>query len=368
MIQQTAEKCSVPDGLWRCGCGGVFVTERYFVSQLPKTLWIEGKTTGVKTLTATHVPSDAKDLVRYTVIEADVNLPFFDNTNIVDEIEEYSAHCLGTYVVLNDDDDSPADGNLNWDFEDEVTNGVKTAADARIVSRPVTAAPGGGSNDVTLTWNEGKLAVYTNGGGLLCRVGSGNQYSSSGLPGFFAEGRQVSTSMKDFEVAAQYSRGGVVSDDRLKVTVVRVNLEGDSKGTSAIPQGNDEVEGSKWFPIHVFYNDNDSNGDEVPDNRNQVVDGAADWAEMAPIHFDKVKPDNIPSGTVTVVASTNVNLFYWDGTNSCLITPETNLWPMLPVELRAEGLSPTPLNEEIPYGAKTQQGRNRDWDGSGKPF
>ncbi len=255
-----------------------------------------------------------------------------------DMVEEDQEMTNGHFVVLNDDDDSPGQGNENWDYED--TLGAKTN-DARI--RPFSlASPDGKWSTVKLTWQpQSKVAVYQDYGAGRSSVASGDTFDVTNLPALFMEGLEASAAMRDTVLTASYDCE--VCADQIAVTVVSADVDGDSNGDGSINDLDDELEGSTNHPVFMKVNDNDSNGDGTNDHLNLVIDGASDLAEMTEVRVERIKPYDLPVGTVKLSGASNLRLFMASGT---LVKPAAgdaaqaiDLWTNLPCTLWAEGVS-----------------------------
>jgi hypothetical protein len=253
--------------------------------------------------------------------------------------EEDQEMTNGHVVVVNDDDDSPSQGNENWDHEDAL--GAKTN-DARI--RPFSLASLDGKwSTVKLTWQpQSKVAVYQDYGAGRSPVASGDTFEVTNLPDLFMEGLEASAAMRDTIMTASYDCE--VCSDQIALTVVSADVDGDSNGDGSIDDLDDELEGSTNHPVFVSVNDNDSNGDGTNDHLNLVIDGASDLAEMTEIRVERIKPYDLPVGTVKLSGASNMRVFIADGT---LVKPAAgdaasavDLWTNLPCTLWAEGVGP----------------------------
>jgi hypothetical protein len=253
--------------------------------------------------------------------------------------EEDQEMTNGHVVVVNDDDDSPSQGNEIWDHEDAL--GAKTN-DARI--RPFSLASLDGKwSTVKLTWQpQSKVAVYQDYGAGRSPVASGDTFEVTNLPDLFMEGLEASAAMRDTIMTASYDCE--VCSDQIALTVVSADVDGDSNGDGSIDDLDDELEGSTNHPVFVSVNDNDSNGDGTNDHLNLVIDGASDLAEMTEIRVERIKPYDLPVGTVKLSGASNMRVFIADGT---LVKPAAgdaasavDLWTNLPCTLWAEGVGP----------------------------
>jgi len=329
----------------------------YCVDRFPLTLYIDGQEgdESVKELffTATHDKSGAKDKIKYIYIQADVDLPFFGpKTNISNsidpEIAEYTDDTWGTYLILNDDDDTA--GNLNWDFQDGTD--IKTVADSRFRSL-VDWKPHDPGDDypanVSIDWDKtDKVAVFkvkdSETGELEEEeVFPGDEFDVPGDPELvlYAEGKQASDDMKDIEMTFTYTRDSAESVDKIKVSVVSVDIDGDSNHDEEITDDDDEVENSDQYPVAVMFNDDDDDTDDVLDNLDNITNGAADLDKMTDIYIREVLPLDIPQGVVKVSGMENVRLFRPESTGDTYVelTNSYDLWNELPITLKAEGVT-----------------------------
>ena len=348
----------------------------YCVDRFPLTLYIDGQNgdTSVNghSFTATHDESGAKDEVKYTYIQADVDLPLFeDQTNIFDaEIEEFSDDSYGTYLVLNDDDDT-AD-NLNWDFQDGTD--IKTHFDSRIIPLHVDWNPHDPGDDydakVTIDWDKiDNVAVYKElESGALEEITSPTQFDFPITPELvlYAEGKKVSDDMKDIEVTFTYTRDSAESVDKIKVSVVSVDIDGDSNHDEEITDEDDEVEANDQYPVAVMFNDDDDDADDILDNLDNIINGASDLDQMTDISIREVLPQDIPQGVVTVSGMENVRLFRLDSTIGTYVelTNTYDLWSDLPITLKAEGVTVGQDNLKVQY----QYFWNNDTNGPSTTF
>ena len=327
----------------------------YPVDRFPLYLYIDGqegdKSVKGHAFTAKHDESGAEDTVNYTYIQADVDLPFFGpKTNISNsidpEIAEYTDDTWGTYLILNDDDDTG--NNLKWDFQDETD--IKTSADSRIIPLHVDWMPHDPGDDydakVTIDWDQpDKVAVYKKlESGALEEITQGAQFDVPITPELelYIEGKEVTDNMKDIEITFSYTRDSVESIDKIKVSVVSVDIDGDSNHDGEITDDDDEVENSDQYPVAVMFNDDDDDdADDVLDNLDNITNGAADLDKMTDIYIREVLPLDIPQGVVTVSGMENVRLFRPESTGDGYVelTNSYDLWNELPITLKAEGVT-----------------------------
>ena len=318
----------------------------YAVTEFPLTLYAEGDSAGsTHIITASHDESGAKDKVKYTVIEVDLSGPhqFEDDPSIENELEEFKE---GSYVVLNDDDQSSE--NQEWDLNDPI---IEKVNDDRVLGLDLTATPGDLSEDkVTLDWSPtSKLNVYKiDTGGTYTEVSPGEELDSDSLPTLKIEGVEASDSMKDIVMTASYTResdgsASGTAEDEIRLTVVSVDVDGDSNRDGAVDDDDDKMEMDDTQGVLVWVNDDDSNADGTIDNSNTAIDGPADATQMTDITVRKVLPDDIPAGTVLLSGADNVRIFKSDGT---MVKPASgdsgaavDLWSDLPVTLKAEGVT-----------------------------
>lgn len=319
----------------------------YAVSSFPLTLYVEGTDAG-GALLAQHLPSGAKDRVVWTAMDVDLSGPalFDPDPGQPAELEEERS---GHYVVLNDDDDSPAQPNQTWDLRDAAAD---KSGDTRLGTLEVDVPED--AESVRLDWTTpGRLAVYKEEGGIWEPLNSGATFDAANLPRLKVEGVETGGVMGEVRMSLTAAQRGCECSDEIAIGVVSVDLDGDSNLDGVLTDADDEIEGDDDHGVIVMVNDNDSDGDQVPDHENTRVDGGSDLAEMTVLKVGAVLPADLPRGTVTLSGADQVRVFDAAGN---IVKPAAgdaaaprDLWPDLPATLHAEGVLPGKTTLKLTY-------------------
>ena len=157
------------------------------------------------------------DTVNFTSIKVDLDID-----DVSDEIEEST----GGFIALNDDDD---DDNQTADKNE---SGPITNEDNLIAITIQKVQPEALTGNVTLKANAcgSKVKIWadsTKGGSPISLSPTPPTYATpTALPQtLYVEGYDTSGDVRDIELALEYSIEGKTFDDRIKVTVFRVDIE-----------------------------------------------------------------------------------------------------------------------------------------------
>jgi hypothetical protein len=326
--------CSGAGALYTNAMKSGLAASSYPVGELrTKIFYVEGSAAGsVVEIDAIHEPSEARDRAVFHVHEVDLTGPplFEDDSGLENTLEEYSG---GYFVALNDDDDTPTDGNLAWDHKDATGK----QADSRIKNMAITSTITTGR--VQLSWSPtDQIRIYTNNSNVA--LSPPVDWGAASLPGLRVEGIRASDGMRAVNLTLTHLDHGALTDEA-RLTVMSADVDGDSNRDGSVTDEDDELEMGADYGVIVIVNDDDSDANGVKDNLDMTVNGANDLAQMQEILVRKVLPDGIPAGTVLLSGADNVRIFKSDGT---LVKPAAgdsaspyDLWSDLPITLKAEG-------------------------------
>ena len=238
------------------------------------------------------------------------------------DVEDADEVTVGAFVGLNDDDDD-SDGVI----DNVDTNGVAGENDLLAITlqevQPTTLP---GTDTVTLTWtNDAKIDVFENSN-KTNPISSGQTYQLNALPKtLYVEGDAASATLRDIEIKLEYTKGGATCDDKVKVTVVKVDLD------AADVSDADELSVGAFVGV----NDDDDDSDGVIDNVD--TNGVAGENDLLAITLQEVLPTDLPGTDTVTLTWTSVDVFENSDKTNPISSGQTYQLNALPKTLYVEG-------------------------------
>jgi len=297
----------------------------WLIASMPSTLYVEGVGDTSEREVALTLnygcdtgSLDHNDDVYFTVVRVNMGM-----TGVWDDEET----CKGGYIALNDDDDN---NNCIADRDDTGTvNGEDDLVEITLDKvQPETL-----TGEVTLKVLSGgsNIKVWTTST-KGTEITLPKTYSTpADLPkNLYVEGYSASGSVRDVTLALEFTVGGQTFDDRIKATVVKVDLD-----ASEVDDRKEICEG-QWVPLN---GDNDNNNTTADKDESGTVTGEDD---LVMITLAQVIPNEL-TGVVTLkpTAGGSKIKVWTNSTKGTEITlPETYSTPAdLPKYLYLEGYS-----------------------------
>jgi len=231
--------------------------------------WVILSYTGLDGLEEIPVSRNPMAKIEFTVVEVDVDMDgvkdvHYTYPHITEEI------IPGGFIALNDDDD---DDNGTPDKDED---GPVSGEDDLVKITLYQVSPTDLTGNVTLKKvpsDSTKIKIWENetkGGTPIILPAT---YSTpSDLPEeLWVEGFEVSSSARDITLAMEYSIASKTFEDKINVTVVKMDLDVDSDNNNGFNQpardeNEDEIEDDDSKPgKYIMVNDDDNDDDGIPD-------------------------------------------------------------------------------------------------------
>jgi len=273
--------------------------ERWPPSAVPKKLYLEGNGGGQYTLSLLYIDPNgnyvASDGVKYTGAGVELYMDGVEDSEYKTEEET-----IGGFIGLNDDDD-----NNNGIPDCNEGGPVINENDLKLITLAYVFP---GSGNVTLKALAGgeKIRIWES------PIKEGNSVSLPatfpGIPSsksLYVEGIQTSLTPRDITLALEYPIGGKTFYDKIKATVVKVNLTStDLYGT--VPEPNEETPGAF---IHFNLDNDDSSDNSVEGPKRPGADYANDTTTVT-------GEDDLKSLTMTMIPSLSEGIVVLTNTSS----------------------------------------------------
>jgi hypothetical protein len=299
------------------------------ISSYPSTLYVEGVSRSLSLgdveLWLSYIRNSCtvhRDKVKITVVEVDL-----DMSGVSDSEET----CKGGYIGINDDDDD----NSCW--EDRGEDGTVSGENDLVAITLHRVGPTGVTGTVELKALAGgtNVRVWTDPT-KGTQVGLPKTYSTPAeLPKtLYVEGFS-SSGLRSVTLALEYTGGGLTCDDRVKATVVKVDLY-----VYNIKDRNETCKGA-----FIAYNDDDDDDNHVADRdeNGPITPSGAPGSyyedNLIKITLQKVFPTAL-TGNVTLEANAAQKVWTTPTKGTEVPLPKTYATPTdLPKELYVEGFT-----------------------------
>ena len=141
---------------------------------------------------------------------------------------------------------------------------------------------------------------------------------------YYVQGIDGSAALGDVELRLRFHDGDPLCEDRVNLTMFKVDLDGDADHDAALTVEGPDDELEDTLPgIIVLCNQDDDNQDTVVDNADDILNGNDDYDDLTPITIRQI-PIVEPTWTVTLILENPTNVATGiDATEVVRVFPDT---------------------------------------------